>query len=66
MQPYGLQRNPGAVTIEDELERAIVKAGGISADNAVGRCTLTRSLTRIALACLTRVWLDPCSLTRVA
>ena len=30
----GFQRNPGAVTVEDELERAIVAAGGISADNA--------------------------------
>ena len=30
----GFQRNPGAKTIEDELERAIVKAGGISQDNA--------------------------------
>ena len=30
----GMQRNPGAVTIEDELERAIVAAGGISPDNA--------------------------------
>ena len=30
----GFQRNPGARTIEDELERAIVAAGGISADNA--------------------------------
>ena len=30
----GFQRNPGAVTIEDELERAIVAAGGISPDNA--------------------------------
>ena len=30
----GMQRNPGAVTIEDELERAIVAAGGILPDNA--------------------------------
>ena len=30
----GMQRNPGAVTIEDALELAIVKAGGISAENA--------------------------------
>ena len=30
----GFQRNPGARTVEDELERAIVAAGGISADNA--------------------------------
>lgn len=30
----GFQRNPGARTVEDELERAIVAAGGISRDNA--------------------------------
>ena len=30
----GMQRNPGAVTIEDELEKAIVAAGGISPENA--------------------------------
>ena len=29
-----MQRNPGAVTIEDELEKAIVAAGGISPENA--------------------------------
>jgi tRNA pseudouridine38-40 synthase len=29
-----MQRNPGAVTIEDELEKAIVAAGGISDLNA--------------------------------
>jgi tRNA U38,U39,U40 pseudouridine synthase TruA len=29
-----MQRNPGAVTIEDALELAIVKAGGISPENA--------------------------------
>jgi len=30
----GMQRNPGVVTIEGELERAIVSAGGISSANA--------------------------------
>jgi tRNA pseudouridine38-40 synthase len=30
----GMQRNPGAKTIEDELFRAIHKAGGISDSNA--------------------------------
>ena len=29
----GMQRNPGVVTIEDEMEAAIHKAGGISDDN---------------------------------
>jgi hypothetical protein len=29
----GMQRNPGARTIEDELERAFHAAGGISEDN---------------------------------
>ena len=30
----GMQRNPGAKTIEDDLESAIVKAGGIADSNA--------------------------------
>lgn len=30
----GMQRNPGAKTIEDDLESAIVKAGGIAESNA--------------------------------
>ena len=30
----GMQRNPGAKTIEDDLEKAIVNAGGIAASNA--------------------------------
>lgn len=30
----GMQRNPGAKTIEDDLETAIVKAGGIAESNA--------------------------------
>ena len=30
----GMQRNPGAKTIEDDLEKAIVNAGGIATSNA--------------------------------
>jgi len=30
---HGMQRNPGVVSIEDVLEKAICEAGGISEDN---------------------------------
>jgi tRNA pseudouridine38-40 synthase len=30
---HGMQRNPGVWSVEDELEKAISAAGGISADN---------------------------------
>ena len=41
----GMQRNPGVVTIEGELEAAIVKAGGISDANAgdFGKVAWTRA-----------------------
>ena len=34
MREQGMQINPGVKTIEDDLERAIHAAGGISDDNA--------------------------------
>jgi tRNA pseudouridine38-40 synthase len=46
----GMQHNPGAVTIEDELERAFHAAGGISDDN-MGDFTKARGLTRRVRVC---------------
>jgi tRNA pseudouridine38-40 synthase len=46
----GMQRNPGAVTIEDELERAFHAAGGISDDN-MGDFSKARPAVGEACAC---------------
>ena len=43
----GMQFNPGQKTLESELEAALVKAGGISTDNAG---TPSKACTLLALS----------------